>query len=62
MLNIGCGNSLLSQEMYDDGYNHINNIDFSEVVIEQMRKRAGNSRLGLEYQVEKNLVLKKKNF
>jgi len=34
ILNLGCGNSELSEEMYDDGYLNIVNIDISPVVIE----------------------------
>ena len=36
ILNIGCGNSLLAEEMYEDGYHNITSIDFSKIVIEQM--------------------------
>merc|ERR1711998_421234 len=32
----GCGNSRLSEDMYEDGYQSIANIDISRVVIEQM--------------------------
>mmetsp|Transcript_3657 Transcript_3657/g.7573 ORF Transcript_3657/g.7573 Transcript_3657/m.7573 type:complete len:247 (+) Transcript_3657:191-931(+) len=32
----GCGNSRMSRALYDDGYENITNIDFSEVVINQM--------------------------
>eukprot|EP01098_Paradermamoeba_levis_P003739 TRINITY_DN1666_c0_g1_i1.p1 TRINITY_DN1666_c0_g1~~TRINITY_DN1666_c0_g1_i1.p1 ORF type:complete len:175 (+),score=45.89 TRINITY_DN1666_c0_g1_i1:224-748(+) len=35
----GCGNSTLSEEMYKDGFLHITNIDFSEIVIETMKER-----------------------
>lgn len=38
ILMLGCGNSTLSHDMYQDGYHEIVNIDFSSVVIEQMRK------------------------
>lgn len=34
ILNIGCGKSLLSEQMYDTGYESIVNIDFSEKVVE----------------------------
>jgi hypothetical protein len=34
ILNIGCGNSVASAEMYDDGYRKQENIDISQVVIE----------------------------
>ncbi|TNY20214.1 S-adenosyl-L-methionine-dependent methyltransferase [Rhodotorula diobovata] len=33
---LGCGNSTLSRDMYDDGYRHISNIDYSPVVIDKM--------------------------
>ena len=33
ILNLGCGKSLLSELMYDDGFENIHNIDFSESVI-----------------------------
>ncbi|CAJ1333342.1 unnamed protein product [Effrenium voratum] len=39
ILNVGCGNSLLSEEMYDDGYHNIVNIDCSSVVIALMKER-----------------------
>ncbi|CAH7676353.1 S-adenosyl-L-methionine-dependent methyltransferase [Phakopsora pachyrhizi] len=34
---LGCGNSTLSQEMYDDGYRSIVNVDASKVLIERMK-------------------------
>ncbi|CAJ1432247.1 unnamed protein product [Effrenium voratum] len=39
ILNVGCGNSLLSEEMYDNGYHNIVNIDCSSVVIALMKER-----------------------
>ncbi|KAJ1884899.1 hypothetical protein GGI01_002831 [Coemansia sp. RSA 376] len=39
ILMLGCGNSTLSSDMYDDGYQSIINVDYSDVVIEQMRQR-----------------------
>ncbi len=39
ILHIGCGNSLLSEEMYDNGFKHIENIDISQVCIDQMTER-----------------------
>lgn len=36
VLMIGCGNSKLSENMYDVGIKHIMNIDLSNVVIQQM--------------------------
>ena len=35
---LGCGNSKLSEQMYEDGYTNILNVDISPTVIEQMRK------------------------
>ncbi|KAJ2745920.1 hypothetical protein GGI20_001799 [Coemansia sp. BCRC 34301] len=40
ILMLGCGNSLLSSDMYDDGYHNIVNVDYSDVVIGQMRQRS----------------------
>ena len=39
ILNLGCGNSILPEEMYDNGYRNIFNIDISQTVIEFMQKR-----------------------
>ena len=36
VLVVGCGNSALSSDMYDAGYDAITNVDFSPVVIEEM--------------------------
>ncbi|KAJ2782698.1 hypothetical protein H4R18_002124 [Coemansia javaensis] len=42
ILMLGCGNSTLSSDMYQDGYEDIVNVDYSAVVIEQMRRRYGH--------------------
>jgi 2-polyprenyl-3-methyl-5-hydroxy-6-metoxy-1,4-benzoquinol methylase len=42
ILHIGCGNSLLAEEMHSDGYKNLYNIDISKVVIDQMSKRTKN--------------------
>ncbi|KAI0282987.1 S-adenosyl-L-methionine-dependent methyltransferase [Russula brevipes] len=39
ILMLGCGNSMLSEDMYDDGYKNIVNVDYSPVVIERMAER-----------------------
>lgn len=39
ILIIGCGNSEISEKLYEDGYHYITNVDYSSVVIEQMRER-----------------------
>ncbi|KAJ2452962.1 hypothetical protein EV183_002547 [Coemansia sp. RSA 2336] len=36
---LGCGNSTLSGDMYKDGFRRIVNVDYSDVVIAQMRQR-----------------------
>ncbi|GAA6002776.1 class I SAM-dependent methyltransferase [Rhodotorula paludigena] len=45
---LGCGNSTLSRDMYDDGYHNIVNLDYSPVVIEKMR-RANEQCAGMEW-------------
>ncbi|XP_048214277.1 eEF1A lysine and N-terminal methyltransferase isoform X2 [Perognathus longimembris pacificus] len=44
VLVIGCGNSELSEQLYDVGYQDIVNIDISEVVIKQMKERNASRR------------------
>ncbi|XP_067893889.1 eEF1A lysine and N-terminal methyltransferase isoform X1 [Heterodontus francisci] len=44
VLVVGCGNSELSEQMYDVGYQGITNIDISEVVIDQMKERNATRR------------------
>jgi EEF1A lysine methyltransferase 4 len=39
ILILGCGNAELGEEMYQDGYINIENIDISAVVIQQMKDR-----------------------
>ncbi|KAJ1940256.1 hypothetical protein FBU59_003867 [Linderina macrospora] len=39
---LGCGNSTLSGDMYDAGYESIVNIDYSDIVIGQMRERTAH--------------------
>mmetsp|Transcript_5468 Transcript_5468/g.11169 ORF Transcript_5468/g.11169 Transcript_5468/m.11169 type:complete len:321 (-) Transcript_5468:29-991(-) len=41
ILHAGCGNSELCEHMVDDGYEKITNIDFSRVVIDQMKEKYG---------------------
>lgn len=42
VLVVGCGNSAFSEDMVDDGYEDIVNIDISSVVIEAMQKKYFN--------------------
>merc|ERR1712167_330226 len=39
ILVIGCGNSKFSEDLYEDGFKNITNIDFSENVINQMKEK-----------------------
>eukprot|EP00981_Chlorochromonas_danica_P003625 scaffold667_cov168-Ochromonas_danica.AAC.32 len=41
---IGCGNSNFSSELYDLGYHDIVNVDFSELVIEEMKEKNTSTR------------------
>ena len=50
ILMLGCGNANISQDMYDDGFTNIHNIDISEVVIEQMAIK-NLDRPGMTWQV-----------
>lgn len=52
ILNIGCGNSLFSEELYDHGYKNIKNIDFSEKTIKKMRKRSSKKRPEMSYETQ----------
>ena len=40
LLNVGCGNSSMSEEMFEDGFTSIVNVDFAPNVIDQMAERA----------------------
>ncbi|EGO22318.1 hypothetical protein SERLADRAFT_472997, partial [Serpula lacrymans var. lacrymans S7.9] len=48
ILMLGCGNSSLSEDMWQDGYKNIVNIDYSSVVIQQMKQKYGSIRPGME--------------
>ena len=50
ILNLGCGNSEFSENMYDDGYTNIKNIDISLSVINQMSERC-KRRTKMTYEV-----------
>eukprot|EP00741_Cyanophora_paradoxa_P015877 tig00020909_g15328.t1 len=38
ILMVGCGNSKMSEDMYEDGYKDITNVDISPIVIDAMRR------------------------
>lgn len=47
----GCGNSRLSEHLYDAGFKGITNIDFSKVVISDMLRRNVRERPGMRWRV-----------
>lgn len=47
----GCGNSRLSEHLYDAGFHGITNVDFSKVVISDMLRRNVRSRPGMRWRV-----------
>lgn len=47
----GCGNSKLSESLYDAGFRNITNIDFSKVVISDMLRRNVRLRPGMKWRV-----------
>ena len=49
ILVIGCGNSELSAELYDDGFKNITNVDFSPLVIEEMTSKHGVTRPTMQW-------------
>lgn len=46
---LGCGNSTLSEDLWDDGYHNIVNVDYSAVLIDRMRKRHSQDRPEMEW-------------
>ncbi|KAG7514952.1 hypothetical protein JOB18_046239 [Solea senegalensis] len=50
VLVVGCGNSELSEQLYDVGYKHLTNIDISETVVTHMNQRNAECRPGLTFQ------------
>ncbi|KAG8436673.1 hypothetical protein GDO86_007676 [Hymenochirus boettgeri] len=51
VLVVGCGNSELSEKLYDAGCQKITNIDVSEVVIRQMKDRNSSQRPHMIFQL-----------
>lgn len=39
ILVIGCGNSRVSEQLYNEGYRNITNIDFCKVLIDEMNQK-----------------------
>ncbi|KAL8178099.1 UNVERIFIED_CONTAM: Methyltransferase-like protein 13 [Gekko kuhli] len=51
ILVVGCGNSEMSEQLYDVGYQSIVNVDISEMVIKQMGERSAHLRPKMSYLV-----------
>ena len=49
---MGCGNSVLPEQMYDLGYRDVHNTDVSAHCIETMRKRNSETRPELTWKVQ----------
>ncbi|KAF8825847.1 hypothetical protein HHX47_DHR6000712 [Lentinula edodes] len=49
ILMLGCGNSKLSEDMYDDGYHNIVNTDYSSIIVEKMKQRHRDARPQMEW-------------
>ncbi|XP_007550641.1 eEF1A lysine and N-terminal methyltransferase [Poecilia formosa] len=49
VLVVGCGNSELSEQLYDVGYKHLTNIDISETVVAHMNQRNAERRPDLTF-------------
>jgi len=50
ILVLGCGNAEFSENLYDDGFENIDNCDISPIVIEQMKAR-NVTRKKMKYEV-----------
>lgn len=49
---LGCGNSTLTQDLYNSGYHNLTSVDLSDVVIDRMReKAAAASQDAIKWQV-----------
>ncbi|GHJ90055.1 hypothetical protein NliqN6_6457 [Naganishia liquefaciens] len=49
VLMLGCGNSLLGEVMYDAGYHNVVNVDYSAILIAQMRARHAELRPDMQW-------------
>jgi len=49
VMNLGCGNSRLSEEMYEEGFHNITNVDISLVAIKAMQEKYAD-KAGMIYQ------------
>jgi len=51
ILNVGCGNSRLSEEMFDEGYQNITNIDLCPLVTKAMQEKYKDKGPTLKYEL-----------
>jgi len=51
ILDLGCGNARLSEDMYDNGFKEITGLDISDVAIDSMRVRNAEKRPDIEWVV-----------
>ena len=58
ILNIGCGNSKLSEDLSEEGYENITNIDFSNKVISIMEQTYKEKFPKMKFQVMDVLHIK----
>ena len=49
-MNIGCGNSLLAEELHEDGYTQVVSVDISKIVIAQMKEAYKEKLPGLVFE------------
>lgn len=45
----GCGSSLIPERLYDEGYINITCIDFSSVIINELKEKNSNQRSNIQY-------------
>lgn len=51
ILDLGCGNARLSEDMYDDGFLNITAVDISQTAISMMQERNADRRPGIRWVV-----------
>ena len=56
ILQIGAGNSTLAENLYNDNYKHITNIDISADVVSEMSKHYKMSKIDIKY-IEMDMLL-----
>ena len=49
ILVLGCGNAEFSEDLYDDGFHNVTNVDLSSVVIHQMKERNEERRPRMQF-------------